>query len=326
MCNITLKEISKIILSSNKIAISCHTSPDGDAIGSTLGLLNALKVLGKDAYVVSREVIPDNLSFLPLGNEFNNEVTSVIDGTDLVIILDCGNVDRINANLEEYKGVILNIDHHISNEMFGKFNYIETKAAATCELVYLLCKELGIVFEKDNESSIKIGTCIYTGILTDTGSFRHSNVTKRTHIIAGELIEIGVKNNEIHSELFENRLYSKIKLIGQSLSKLELLYNNKISCIVLTKELLKSLGCENVDTSDIISMALSIKDVEVATVIKEADDGVKASLRSKRDIDVRRVAEALGGGGHVKAAGLKIKEKSLGEAKEMILNQIVKEL
>lgn len=326
MCTVEMKEIAKVILNSKKIGISCHTSPDGDAIGSTLGLLNALRVLGKDAYVVSREVIPSNLSFLPLGNEFNDNTSSVLEGTDLIVILDCGNVDRINAVLDDYSGTIINIDHHISNEYFGKYNYIDVKASATCEIVYLLCKELGVNFQKEDESSIKIGSCIYTGILTDTGSFRHSNVTKRTHIIASELIEIGVKNNEIHSELFENRQYNKIKLIGKALSELELLNNNKVSCITLTKPVLESLDCENVDTSDIISMALSIKDVEVAVLLKEASDGVKASFRSKKDIDVRKIAEALGGGGHVKAAGLKLKDISLDKAKTIILNEIAKEL
>lgn len=320
-----IKSVAEEILKYNKIAITFHTSPDGDAIGSSLGLLNVLRNIGKNAYITSRDVIPDNLSFLPYGKEITGDV-AISEDTELVIVLDCGNVDRISADLENYKGKIINIDHHMSNEKFGYINYIESDSAACAEIVYLLAKDLGFNFEKNMKESIEVGMCIYTGILTDTGSFRHSNVTKRTHTIAGALVDIGVKNNEIHSYIFENRPYEKIKLIGSTMSNLELLCNNKIAYVEVSIDLLRSLGFENVDTSDIISMALSINGVEVAVLTKEAEDGVKASLRSKNDIDVRKIAEALGGGGHVKAAGLKIKDVTLGEAKEKIINEVKKEL
>lgn len=320
-----IKNVAEEILKYNKIAITFHTSPDGDAIGSSLGLLNVLRNIGKTAYITSRDVIPDNLSFLPCGNEITGEV-EISEDTELVVVLDCGNTDRISADLENYNGKIINIDHHMSNENYGYINYIESDSAACAEIVYLLAKELGFNFEKDIKESIEVGMCIYTGILTDTGSFRHSNVTKRTHYIAGSLIDIGVKNNEIHSLIFENRPYEKIKLIGATMNNLELLCDNKVAYVEVSIDLLKSLGFENVDTSDIISMALSIAGVEVAVLTKEAEDGVKASLRSKNDIDVRKIAEALGGGGHVKAAGLKIKDVTLTKAKEIIINQVKKEL
>ena len=322
-----LVDIAKEILKYKKIGISFHVSPDGDAIGSSLGLLNSLRVLGKDCYIMSREVIPDNLSFLPLSEEINNLIEKPSSDTDLVIILDCGNVERICCDLQDYKGKIINIDHHVSNEHYGYINYIESDSAATCELIYILSKALGISYNKGDESSIKIGTCIYTGILTDTGSFRHSNVTKRTHHIAGELIDCGVKNNEIHSYLFENRPFEKIKLIGETMSNLQLLLDNKVSFVEIPLKLMEKLNLENADTSDIINMALSIKDVEVAVCTKETDDGcVKASLRSKKDIDVSKIAEALGGGGHVKAAGLKLKNTTLNKAKMLILQEVGKEL
>ena len=324
----SIKEIAKIILDAKKIALSFHLSPDGDAIGSTLGLLNALRGLGKEAYIVSREVIPDNLSFLPLSSEIDGEIIEPTKDTDLVIVLDCGNAPRIAADLAGYDGIIINLDHHISNENYGTYNYVESDSAATCELVYLLTEELGYNYdEKDNEILINIGTCIYTGLLTDTGSFRHSNVTNRTHKIAGKLISVGVKNNEIHNNLFENRPYEKIKLIGECLSNLELLLNNKVSFIQIPIKLMESLNLLNVDTSDVISMALSIKDVEVACVIKETENSmIKGSLRSKKDVNVSKIAEALGGGGHIKASGFKHTNVTLSEATEIIINQIAKEL
>lgn len=321
-----LREISKVIIESNKIGITFHTSPDGDAIGSALGLLNGLREIGKDVYIISREVIPNNLSFLPLGCEIDGKIKAPIYGTDLVIVLDCGNVDRICADLDQYDGTIINIDHHITNEKYGKYNYIDDKAAATAELIYLLLKELNFVFNEEAESVEEIGTCIYTGLVTDTGSFRHSNVTKRTHSIAGELISCGVKNSKIHSNLFDNRPFNKVKLMGQSLSNLELLCGGKVAYIEISMKTLEVLKLSHVDTSDIISIALSTENVEVAVVVKEVEDGVKASLRSKDKVDVRHVAEALGGGGHIKAAGLKIIGSSLEQAKAKIINAIEKEI
>lgn len=322
-----LKEIAKVILDYKRIGLTFHTSPDGDAIGSTLGLLNGLRELGKDVYVISREVIPNNLSFLPLGDEITGEVVSPVEGTDLVIVLDCGNVERICANLEEYHGDIINIDHHVSNEFYGKLNYVDSNSAATSEIVYLLLKELGLNFEDEDNKAVKnVGTCVYTSIVTDTGSFRHSNVTKRTHDISGELISRGINNSKIHNELFGNKPYEKVKFIGEALRKLELHVDNKVTYIGISMGLLESLGIEKIDTSDVINMILNIEGVEVAVILKEVEEGVKGSLRSKNDFDVRKVAEVFGGGGHVKASGLKILNISLDDAKEKILTEIEKEM
>lgn len=322
----SLKDIAKVILEGNKIGLTFHVSPDGDAIGSTLGLLNGLRELGKDVYVISREVIPDNLSFLPLGEEINGNTTEPIEGTDLVIVLDCGNVERICANLEGFKGKIINIDHHKTNDFYGHLNHVEEKSAATAEIIYILLNELGFKFKEYDEVLVKIGTCVYTSIVTDTGSFRHSNVTERTHKIAGELIGVGVNNTNIYNNLFDNKPYEKVKLMGEALSSLKLHLNNKVSFIKLPKELLESLGLANVDTSDIISIALGIKGVEVAVIIKEVEDGIKGSLRSKNDFDVSKVAEVLGGGGHTKASGFKLENISLEDAESKIILEIEKEM
>lgn len=322
----TLKDIAKIILECNKIGLTFHTSPDGDAIGSTLALLNGLRGLGKDAYIISREVIADNLSFLPLALEIDGNTPAPLYGTDLVIVLDCGNYDRICAELNEYEGEIINIDHHISNENYGTYNYVETTSAATGELSYLLLKELGFVFKGDEEISENVGRCVYTSLVTDTGGFRHSNVTERTHKIASELIGVGVNNTRIYNNLFDSRPYAKVKLMGEALSSIELLLDGKVSYIQLSKKLLDSYSLGNIDTSDIISTALGIENVKAAIVLKEVEDGVKGSLRSKDDLDVRRVAETLGGGGHVKAAGFKALNCTLEEVKEKILSEIEKEI
>lgn len=316
------KEIKEEIIKSKRIGLSFHTSPDGDAIGSTLALLNALRFLGKDAYIISRDVISDNLSFLSLAEEIDGNTLEPRRDTDLVIVLDCGNVERISADLSNYDGKIINLDHHISNENYGSINYVDPSAAATAELSYLLIKELGINFLDKSDEKIAIGNAIYSGLVTDTGSFRHSNVTKRSHEIASELIELGVDNSKIHSNLFDNKPFNKVKLMGCVLSNIELVLNDKVAVLQIPKGMLEEFNLLHVDTSDIISIGLGIKGVEVSMLLKEVEEGVKTSLRSKNNVDVRRVAEVYGGGGHVKAAGVMQKNVNLSKAKDNLLKTL----
>ena len=318
----SFKAIKEEILKSKRIGLSFHASPDGDAIGSILSLLNALRYLGKDSYIISRDVISDNFSFLYLSNEIDGNTPEPKMNTDLVIVLDCGNFDRISADLSNYNGKIINIDHHISNENYGSINYIDVKAAATCEISYLLIKELGIDFNNKSDIQTAIGSAVYTGIVTDTGSFRHSNVTSRTHEITSKLIEIGVDNSKVHTNLFDNKPFNKVKLMGSVLSNIELALDNKVAVLQIPKGMLEDFNLLNTDTSDLSSIGLGIKGVEVSILLKEVKDGVKGSLRSKNNVDVRRVAEVYGGGGHIKAAGVMQKGVNIIEAKENLLNTL----
>ena len=320
------KAIKEEILKSKRIGLSFHTSPDGDAVGSTLSLLNALRYIGKDSYIISRDVISDNFSFLSLSNEIDGNIIEPKMNTDLVIVLDCGNIDRISADLSNYNGKIINIDHHISNENYGCINYVDIKAASTCELSYLLIKELGINFDDKTDIEVAIGNAVYTGIVTDTGSFRHSNVTSRTHSIAAKLIENGVDNSKIHSSLFDNKPFNKVKLMGSVLSNIELAIDNKVAVLQIPQGMLEDFNLLNTDTSDIISVGLGIKGVEVSMLLKEVKDGVKGSLRSKNNVDVRKIAEVYGGGGHIKAAGFMLKDVDITEAKEKILKTLKEEI
>ena len=321
-----LKDIKKIIIEANKIGITFHTSPDGDAIGSTLGLLNGLRELGKDVYVISKDSVPENLMFLPGSEEINGETTEPKEGTDLVIVLDCGNVERISANLSDFSGMIINIDHHVSNDKYGFINYVDTEAAATAEVVFLLLKEMGYEFSVKEEILERIGRCLYTSLVTDTGSFRHSNVTKRTHEIAGILIGVGVNNSMIYNNLFDNRSINKLNLMGYAFQNAKLYFDGKVVVVALDSDSISKFNAEKEDTSDIIGNLLSIKTVEVAVLLKEVEEGVKASLRSKYDFDVRKIAEIFGGGGHIKASGLMQKGVMLEIAKDNILRAIEREI
>ena len=322
----TLSQIANLILEGKKIGITYHVSPDGDAVGSVLALLNALRSLNKECYVISKDSVSDNLKYLKGSDEITGDITEAKDETDIIVVLDCGNLDRVSANLEEFTGKIINIDHHLSNDKYGDINYIDSKAAATAEIIFELVNIMGIDFSIENDITKDIGTCIYTSIVTDTGGFRHSNVTDRTHNICSTLKKINVNNTFIYQSLFDNKEFNRIKIIGKALSKMELILGGKVALIEINKTFADEFGGEIGDTSDIISYGLQIKGVEVTLLLKEVEDGVKASLRAKSYVDVRKIAEVFGGGGHVRASGIKIKNVSMEEAKYEILNEIQKEL
>ena len=322
----TLSQIAKFILESKKIGITYHVSPDGDAVGSVLALFNALKSLNKDCYIISKDTLSENLKFLKGSDEITGEITEPVDETDVVVVLDCGNLERVSANLKEFTGTIINIDHHLSNDKYGDINYIDSNAAATAEIVFELLNLMGISFEKEDSVIKDIGTCMYTSIVTDTGAYRHSNVKERTHRISAVLKKIGVDNTFIYQSLFDNKDFSRIKLIGKALSSMQLILNGKVALLEIDKNFTADLGIDIGDTSDIISYGLQIKGVEVTLLLKEVEDGVKASLRAKSYVDVRKIAEVFGGGGHIRASGIKIKNMSMEEAKYEILNEIQKEL
>lgn len=322
----TLSQIARFILESKKIGITYHVSPDGDAVGSVLALFNALKSLNKDCYIISKDTLSENLKFLKGAGEITGEITEPVDETDIVVVLDCGNLERVSANLKEFTGTIVNIDHHLSNDKYGDINYIDANAAATAEIVFELLNLMGISFEKENSVIKDIGTCMYTSIVTDTGAYRHSNVTERTHKISATLKKIGVDNTFIYQSLFDNKDFSRIKLIGKALSNMQLILNGKVALLEIDKNFTADLGIDIGDTSDIISYGLQIKGVEVTLLLKEVEDCVKASLRAKSYVDVRKIAEVFGGGGHIRASGIKIRNMSMEEAKYEILNEIQKEL
>lgn len=317
-----MNDILKIIKESKKIAISFHTSPDGDSLGSSLGLLQGLRKLNKFAYLLCKEGIPDNFIFLPCSNEVIESTGKVLEGTDCVIVLDCGNTGRINGDIElgskEY--TIINIDHHVSNELYGHLNYVDTNSACMGEIVYQMLKDLGVEIDRD------IATCLYTSILTDTGSFRYSNTTSVTHSIAGNLINTGIDFSSIHRLVFDSKDFDRFKLYGMVFDTMELI-NDQICVMTVTKDMFTKLNIDpDTDTSDIVSFGNGIKPVEITILLKEKENEIKISLRSKSKVDVRKIAETIGGGGHIRAAGASIKNKSLREVKNILIELAENEL
>lgn len=295
-----MNDIINLIKKNNNIGIAFHESPDGDAIGSALALLMALRSEGKNVYLMSKDVVPKSFTFLECSSEINGEIHAVKEETQLVIALDCGNTERLSFDYKEERDyVLINIDHHLSNDLYGDFNYVDTNCAAVSELVYQLIKCMGITITKS------MAECIYTSLLTDTGSFRHSNTTSITHAIAGDMINYGINFSKIHRTIFENKTINQIKLQGKVIDNMYLTCNNKVCVMKLTQNMLEECKVEEGDTSYIVSLGTQIKGVETTILLKEKKDTdlIKVSLRSKEKVDVRAIAESFGGGGHIRAAG-----------------------
>ena len=316
-----INEIIKKIKLFNKIGITFHSSPDGDSLGSALALLIGLRKLKKEVYIISKEVIPQLFQFLPCSDEINGEIIEPLIDTECVIVLDCGDFKRINANLfmQNKKFELINIDHHLSNDLYGDLNFVDTHASAVAEIVYKLLKLLHVEIDKE------ISKCLYTSLITDTGSFRHSNTTAVTHNIAGELINTGIEFSKIHRLIFENKKFKKIKFYGEVINNMTIELNDKVCIMYISKNILGKYESVSSDTSDVITFGDSIDTVEVTILIKEAENGVKVSLRSKSLVDVSKIAEVFDGGGHIRASGF-FTEGNFYDTKVKLLEIIEKEL
>lgn len=309
------------INNSRKIIVTSHVNPDGDNIGASLALCNAIKKLDKEAVFVLDDNVPELYRFLQGAKEVQKPASFLSNGFDLVISVDCGDFERLGQVGELTKGKkLINLDHHISNTNFGSINLVEPNAAAAAEIVYKLIKSMGIFIDKE------IAQCIYTGIVTDTGQFQYSNTTEETHVIAAELIIAGVNPSDIFNRVYQNNPKEKVLLIGEALKSLDFHFNDRVSCITLNKTQLDNISKNELDTEGMVNLARDIASVEVAVFLKEKQPNViKASLRSKNIVDVSAIAKEFGGGGHIRASGCTL-SGTIEQAKRKILLVIEKSL
>ena len=290
--NLTLKETANKLKSVEKILVTAHINPDGDALGSTLAMCLALRQLGKSAQIYIDDKLPLNLNFLPHIDEIKIPAEDEKFDADLLLILDTS-TDRIGNVRKLTDAPILNVDHHITNKnLENNLLYLDSTAAATCEIAFELCRELEINITKE------IATCLYTGIVTDTGFFNYSNTTPKTFRIAAELVEAGVEPNYI-SEQVERRKLNDVKVMSAALQTMQIYFDGKVAGLLIDAELSKIVET----TEGLIDLIRVIDTVEVAFVLTHKDENtVRASLRSK-GVNVSEIAQKLGGGGHIRAAG-----------------------
>ncbi len=324
-----MKDIKDLLLDKSKILITTHVNPDGDAIGSSLGLYNFLIKLGHEVIVVVPNDYPDYLKWMKSDKKILNfsdntdKVQNLINDIQIIFCLDFNNLSRINELgklIEKSNAKKVLIDHHLNPDHFYDFKYHDVNASATAELVYDL-----ISYIDDNLIDKDISDCIYTGILTDTGSFRFSSTTSKVHRIIAKLLDAGVKSEKIGKKIYESNSFDKLKLLGYSLSeKLEIICNGKVAYVVLTRKDLLNHNYRKGDTEGIVNYALSILGVNMAVLIIETKDRIKFSFRSSGNFSVNKFANKyFNGGGHKNAAGGSIEDK-LSVALNIFLKSVTK--
>ncbi len=290
-----LQIIQKKLEEAKKIAIFTHINPDGDALGSSFALKIALESLGKTATVLLEKPIPEKYEFLNEGYSLAAEAGDF----DTAIALDCGSPSRLGSFEALFDSVSnrLVLDHHHSDAPFGDAYYSETGSAACAELVYVLIKNMcGTLPDK-------ILIPIFTGISTDTGQFKYSNVTPRTFRIAAELLEAGLDHRDITRRLYDTAKLKKLKFTGAVGEKIQLFDDGKIAVLECFDDFLQSYGLTHEEVEELPNTVLSIEGVLVAALIKTKDENnLKVSLRGKENIDLSQLAAAFGGGGHKYAA------------------------
>ena len=301
------------------ILILTHENPDGDALGSAMALYLFLKKKGKNVTVGCKDKIPHFLDFIP----HSEEVVSLPDGRfyDVGIIVDSAGFYRAGTEVKVAQKI--RIDHHVGGEFYGRYDYIDPRAPATASLIYEL-----ISAWDESEIDKDIATCIYAGLATDTGFFRYSNTDEYTFELARKLVHWGADPNYVYRMFAERESVGKMKLISKVLETLTLYEDGLVAGITIFDRFFKETGTEYSDSEGLVNYPRSIEGVEVAfALIEKPDEGVwKVSLRSKVSVDVSKIAERLGGGGHKYASGAKIKVGSYEEALEKLLSEIHKQL
>ena len=290
---------------SRRVLLTTHTHPDGDAIGSLLALGLILERMGKTIAMVDDDPIPAIYRFLPEVERILRHAPPDTD-FDAAVVLDCGSLERIGAVGTTVAKVplVINIDHHVTNKAFGAFALVDPNACATAEIVYRLIRKMGAPIDKI------VATAIYTGIFTDTGSFRFSNTNLGAFTICQEMVALGVDPYQVAKHVYGTYSLGRIKLLNMALDSIELTANGKMTIMTLSQEMLRETRTQPEDGDGLINYARRIEDVRVAALIQELNSGqadqFHVSLRSDGSVDVARIAQARGGGGHAMAAGFSV--------------------
>ncbi|MCZ8089565.1 MAG: bifunctional oligoribonuclease/PAP phosphatase NrnA [Flavobacterium sp.] len=311
MKNDDILAIKELLATPKKIVIIPHRSPDGDAMGSTLALYHFLLKENHQAVVIAPNDFPNFLAWLPSSETvliFENDKENcikIIQEAEIVFTLDFNALHRTGEMehvLNKVTAPMIMIDHHQKPDSYATYTYSDTVFGSTCEMVYNFISYLG----KKEAIDKTIATCIYTGITTDSGSFRFPSTTSTTHRIVADLIDLGIENSNIHNQLFDNNSYNRLQLLGRALQNMKVFPELKTSYISLSQKELDEFHYEKGDTEGIVNYGLTIKGIEFAAIFIEHRDEniIKISFRSQGDFDVNQFArDHFNGGGHINAAG-----------------------
>lgn len=306
-----VEAVKKLLATPQKIVIVPHKNPDGDAIGSTLGLWHYLTNMGQEAVIISPNDYPKFLKWMP-GNEHilnfekeNSQARKAIEEATIIFTLDFNHLGRIGQMqevLEQKEGIFIMIDHHQAPDDYAQFTYSDTSMSSTCEMVYNFIDYLG----DTDKISKSIANCLYTGIMTDTGSFKFQSTTAKTHEITARLIEKGAENTKIHNHIYDTNSPSRLQLLGVALNNMVILQEFRTAYITLSQEELDSNNFQKGDTEGFVNYGLTLDTIKFAVIfIENKEEGIiKISFRSEGNFSVNQFARNhFSGGGHDNAAG-----------------------
>ena len=331
-----VQELKTLLSRPKKIVITTHKGPDGDAIGSSLGLLHLLKQLGHKVQIITPNEYAEFLHWLPGNNDVINyeenevEANNITSNAELIFLLDFSHLSRISTYAEVIKNsnsIKIMIDHHQDpDKEIADIIFSDTSACSTAQMVFEVMEALDMT----NYLNKEVAECLYVGIMTDTGSFKYASTSAKTHEVIAKLINAGAENTKIHDLIYDNSSATRVQLLGYCLNEKLLLYpENNAAIISLTDNELKRFKFKKGDTEGFVNYALGIKGIKFAVFIAEKDGIVKLSLRSKGDFKVNEIAnEYFSGGGHINASG-GISEYSVNETiiqVEKIINKYKTEL
>lgn len=307
----SLKAVEELLSVPQKIVIVPHKNPDGDAIGSTLALWHYLTNLDQQAVIIAPNDYPKFLKWMP-GNEHilnfekeNSQAKTAIENATVIFTLDfnhLGRIGQMQAALEEKEATFIMIDHHQAPSDYAEITYSDVSMSSTCEMVYNFIEFLG----DTNKITPEIANCLYTGIMTDTGSFKFSSTTSRTHIVVADLIAKGAENTKIHNHIYDTNSPSRLHLLGCALKNMVILQEYRTAYITLSQDELDTFDYQKGDTEGFVNYGLTLEGIRFAVIfIENKDEGIiKISFRSEGDFSVNEFArEHFNGGGHNNAAG-----------------------
>ncbi|MFN2501578.1 MAG: bifunctional oligoribonuclease/PAP phosphatase NrnA [Pyrinomonadaceae bacterium] len=294
-----LSQVVELIENKSTFAITTHIKPDGDGVGSSLGLCWLLRSLGKHAEVIVHGEIPVAYRSLPGADEIR-DIKALDAEYDAVFVIECSDIDRPGIDGLQSE-LTVNIDHHSTSEHFGTINWIDSTASAVGEMIYNLCKAIG------GRITQEIAECVYMALVTDTGSFHFPNTSDRTLKVASELVKAGARPAKIGEAVYNNYPWSRIELMRQVLDTVKRDESRQIAMLRQTIAMGETSGAVDGDNNGFVNIPLAARDVLAVVYMREVGPNkFRASLRSKGDINVAKVAEKFGGGGHKNAAGLSI--------------------
>jgi phosphoesterase RecJ-like protein len=318
----SLAKISQVIRKHKHFLLTTHVNPDPDALCSELALASCLKKLKKNVMIVNDDILAERFKFLPGSAAIKRRVGMTAVNAEVVIVLDCGDLGRIGRvrELVSANQIIVNIDHHVTNDFFGHINWVCPKASSTAEVLYEFFRKEKFAFSRD------IALNLYVGIMTDTGSFRYDNTSSKTHQLVSELMQFNFSPAKLYQKLYEAIPLQDLKEFARVMSSFQPLYDGKVICIELKRRVLAKFS-EEFDLKDTIFKFLrSLKGIEVVVILSElSSQRTRVNFRSAGEVDVAKLAQQFKGGGHQKASGCLL-NLGIKQTRQKILESIEKAL